>query len=352
MNFASDNVHGANPEILSAVTQAAEGTCSSYGDDPVTARMEAKLAEIFEHEVTVFPMITGSAANALALSSVVDPWGAILCHPESHINVDECGAPELFTGGAKLIPIEGENAIMDADVVKSFLDGYPLGFVHAVQPQVLSMTQATEAGAVMSLDQIQGLAEIARAKGLKVHMDGARFTNALVALGCTPAEMTWQSGIEVLSFGGTKNGCMAAEATIFFNKEDAKTTPFRRKRAGHLVSKMRFVTAQLDAYLTNDLWLKNARHANAMATRLTEGLTGLPGVSFASPTMANEVFPVLPLAVISKLRETGFDFYDWGAPGRGGIRLVPAFATDPQHVEAFIEKTASLTHGLANETAA
>jgi len=342
MNFASDNVHGANPEILAALAEASRGPASSYGDDPVTARVEARLAEIFEHEVTVFPVVTGSAANALALSSLVDPWGAILAHPESHANVDECGAPELFTGGAKIIPVDGANAIIDAETLRTMLAGYPMGFVHAVQPQAITLTQATEAGAVMSLDEIATLAAIAKGHGLKVHMDGARFANALVALGCSPAEMTWKSGIEVLSFGATKNGCLAAEAVIFFDEALAATTHFRRKRAGHLLSKMRFVTAQLDAYLADDLWLRNARHANAMATRLTEGLRALPGVGFASPTMANEVFPVLPSGILPGLRAAGFVFYDWGAPGSGGIRLVPGFGTDAADVEAFIERTRAL----------
>ncbi|MCR9256383.1 MAG: low specificity L-threonine aldolase [Alphaproteobacteria bacterium] len=348
MNFKSDNVHGCNPEILAGLAEAAKGTVDSYGDDPVTQRVEARLAEVFEHEVTVFPMTTGSSVNALILASMVDPWGAVLAHPESHINVDECGAPEMFTGGAKIIPIEGENAIMDSGTLKTTLDGYSFGFVHAVQPQAISMTQATEAGAVMSLDEIATLAGIAKDKGLKVHMDGARFANALVALDCSPAEMTWKQGVDVLSFGATKNGCMAAEAAVFFNKDLAATTHYRRKRAGHLVSKMRFVSAQLDAYLADDLWLGNARHANAMADRLTEGLKQLPGVDFMSPTMANEIFPILPRAVTAKLREAGFDFYDWGTPGAGGIRLVTAYATDPADVEAFIEKA----RGLLMEDAA
>lgn len=340
MNFCSDNVAGASPEILAHLSTVNEGPATPYGEDPVTARVEAALAAAFERapdEIASFPVATGTAANALCLATAVPPHGAVLCHRDAHINVDECGAPELFTGGAKLIPLDGDAAKLTPATVAAYLAGGWAGVVHHSQPACLSITQATEAGAVYTVDEVAALAEVAHAHGLALHMDGARFANALVANGCTAADMTWRAGVDLLSFGATKNGALAAEAAICFRPELAEGFGFRRKRAGHLFSKMRFLSAQLEAYLADDLWLRNATHANAMARRLGEGLAEAPGVRLADPVAANEVFLHLPDALAERLRARGFDFYPWGAGGADCHRFVTAWNTAPEDVALLIE---------------
>lgn len=339
MNFASDNVAGAAPEILAAVTAAAAGTAAAYGADALTARLTRRFADLFEREVAVFPVATGTAANALALAAVTPPWGAIYGHADSHIQTDECGAPEMFTGGAKLVALPGAHGKLTAETLRQALAEAGAGVVHRVQPAALSLSQATEAGTVYRPAEVAALAEVAHDHGLTVHMDGARFANAVVALGVRPADITWRAGVDVLSFGATKNGALAAEAVVFFRPELAASVAFRRKRSGHLVSKMRFLSAQLDAYLADDLWLRLARHANAMARRLAEGLATVPGARLRDPVEANEVFVSLPEPVIQGLSEAGFIFYRW----RGSvIRLVTAFNTDPAVVEALITAARSL----------
>jgi threonine aldolase len=333
VNFASDNVTGACPEVMQAIVAANEGAVMPYGNDPVTQRVEARLAEIFERPLAAFPVATGTACNALTLACVTPPYGAVYCHQVSHINTDECGAPEFYSGGAKLVDLPGEGGKLTAASLAAAIEG--AGVVHHVQPAAVSLTQASEAGTVYSLDEIAAIAEVAHAHGLKLHLDGARFANALVALGCTPAEMTWQAGVDLLSFGATKNGCLSAEAAIFFDPADAASFGYRRKRAGHLFSKMRVVSAQLEAYLADDLWLRNARHANALARRLAEGLAALPGVRLLHPCEANEVFADLPQAAIDGLLEAGFYFYVRDVGGVG-IRLVTAWNSREEDVEAFL----------------
>ena len=333
MDFRSDNVTGAHPRILEAIARANAGQVGSYGADPWSQRVEARLGEIFERSVKVFPVLTGTAANVVALASFVPPWGAIYCHPEAHINVDECGAPELFTGGAKLVPVPGEHGRITPAGVEARIHGE--GFVHAVQPAAISITQASECGTLYTPAEVAALADCARAHRMALHMDGARFANALVALGCTPAELTWKAGVDVLSFGATKNGCLAAEAVVLFHPEKAEEMAFRRKRGGHLLSKMRLVSAQLEAYLADDLWLANARHANAMARRLAEGLTA-QGCRLFHPVQANELFVEIPRARAEALQQQGFAFYDWEALGKEAWRLVTAFDTRAEDVEKFI----------------
>ncbi len=330
MDFRSDNVAGVAPQILEAVIAANEGTATSYGADEISARVEAKLCEIFEREVRAFPVATGTAANALSLSVMTPPYGAILCHEEAHIQLDECGAPEMFTGGAKLVPLPGVSGKLTPDSVRGVLEKTLTGDSHRVQPAALSLTQATEAGTCYRPAEIAALTEVARSRGMKVQMDGARFANAVAHLGASPAEVTWRAGIDALAFGATKNGALGAEIVVFFDTTLAETFAFRRKRAGHLFSKMRFVSAQLEAYLAEDRWLTFARHANAMGTRIAQGLQRLPRVTLLHPVEANEVFIQLPLQVVAGLRQAGFDFYDWtdGAPGT--VRLVMAFNTDPR----------------------
>jgi len=335
MNFASDNTAGISPEILAALAAANEGTVGSYGADPVTARLEAKLARIFEHEVAVFPVATGTAANALALAAVTPPWGAVLCHPLAHIACDEANAPEFYTGGAKLVPVAGADGKLAAADLAALLPG-DLGNVHHAQPAAVSLTQATECGTAYRPAEIAEIATLAHRHGLAVHMDGARFANALVHLDVSPADMTWRAGVDVLSFGATKNGALGAEAIVFFDPARARELPFRRKRAGHLFSKMRFLSAQLDAYVTGDLWLKNARHANAAAARLAEGLVRLPGVRLRHPVEANELFVELPETVISGLFAAGAQFYRWQGPTSTCVRLVTAWNTAEADVAQFL----------------
>ena len=337
MNFASDNVTGVSPEIMAALNAASDGTAMSYGQDEYTQRLETRFNELFETEVTIFSVATGSAANALALSVMTPPFGAIYCHQESHINVDECGAPEFYTGGAKLVTLSGRDGKVHAADLAAALDRSGAGVVHHVQPAVVSITQATEAGTVYSPDEIYAVAEITHSRGLYLHVDGARFPNAVVSLGCSPADLTWRVGVDVLCFGATKNGALAAEAVVFFNQTLAKTFGYRRKRGGHLFSKMRFLSAQLEAYLKEDLWLRNAEHANQMARKLARGLVELPAVKLCYPVEANEIFIELPEAVIQGLLIDGFHFYRWGGDKSTIVRLVTAFNTNAADVTAFIE---------------
>ena len=337
MNFCSDNVTGVAPEIMAALMATNEGAAMSYGNDECTKRLQTQFSELFETEVTVFPVATGSAANAIALSVITPPFGSIYCHADSHINLDECGAPEFYTGGAKLVSLPGANGKITAAALDIKLKKAGPGVVHHVQPAAVSLTQATEAGTVYTLEEICQIAEVAHAHKLNLHMDGARFANAIVSVGCTPAEMTWRAGVDVLSFGATKNGAMAAEAVIFFNRALAETFHFRRKRGGHLFSKMRFLSAQLEAYIADNLWLRNATHANQMAAKLAAGLTSIPDVKLCYPVEANELFALLPESMIQGLYAKGFQFYRWEGEDATIVRLVTAFNTKEEDVKAFLE---------------
>jgi threonine aldolase len=250
--------------------------------------------------------------------------------------VDECGAPEFYTGGAKLVTLSGSTGKINAVDLATVLAHAGAGVVHHVQPAAVSITQATEAGTVYTPDEIRALSEVAKSYGLYLHMDGARFANAVVSLGCSPSEVTWRAGVDVLCFGATKNGAMAAESVVFFNPTLAKTFGYRRKRAGHLFSKMRFLSAQLEAYITKDLWLRNAEHANRMAKKLAQGLVELPEVKLCYPVEVNELFIQLPEAVISGLLADGFQFYRWEGENSTTLRLVTAFNTSEADVDAFI----------------
>ena len=342
-NFCSDNVTTIAPEIMAALERANSGAAMPYGKDEITKRLEQRVADVFERSVAMFPVATGTASNALALSAITPPFGAVYCHEQAHIHVDECGAPELFTGGAKLVPLGGSGAKLTPPVLNAALAQEWRGNVHNAQPAVLSLTQATECGTVYRLEEIRALAEIAHAHRLLMHMDGTRFANAVVSLNCSPADATWRAGVDVLSLGATKNGAMAAEAMIFFDPAMAATVAFRRKRGGHLFSKMRFVSAQLEAYLTDDLWLRNARHANAMARRMADGLAKIQGCRLVHPREANLLFVTLPHRVIDGLEQAGFGFYREG--GVRTIRLVTAFNTDVKAVDAFVTAAQQLATG-------
>lgn len=346
MNFASDNVVGASAPVLDAIVRANGGALPAYGADALTRAVAERLGAVFEApELAVYPVVTGTAANALALSALVPPYGLCLCHAEAHVLEDECGAPELYAHGAKLVGLPGVGGKLDPGAVADYLDALPR-HVKQMPARALTLSQATEAGLVYTVDEVAALCEVAHARGLLVHMDGARFANALVAQGASSAAMTWRAGIDVLSFGATKNGCLAAEAILVFRPEVASDLEYRRKRGGHVLSKGRLVAAQLDAYLADDHWLANARHANAAAARLAEGLLALPGVRLPWAREANEVFPVLPHALDVHLRAGGAVYHPWSTkslppgeepgPDEVQVRLVTSFATSAEEVDAFL----------------
>jgi len=334
VKFASDNVVGACPEVLQAIINANDGIAPPYGNDEISSILQEKFSEIFEKEVIVYPTASGTASNALALSAISPVFGNIYCHKFSHINVDECGAPEFYTGGAKLIPLTGRDGKITTDELESNIGGF--GIVHHTQPSIVSITQATETGEVYTLDQIKSISEVAHKRKLKMHMDGARFANALVSLDVSPAEMTWKSGIDILSFGATKNGCIAAEAIVIFNKELVGNLPFLLKRSGHLLSKMRFVSAQLDAYISNDVWLKNAKHANNMAKKLSNGLVATNQVKLEYPTEANEVFVKLSREMVNHLNSEEYMMSNDELNG-STVRLVTAWNTKTEEIDEFLD---------------
>jgi threonine aldolase len=349
MNFCSDNVAVVAPEIMAAIEAANHGPAMAYGADEATGRLEARLTALFETDVAVFPVATGTAANSLALSAIAPPYGAIYCHELAHIHVDECGAPELFTGGAKLIALPGEHGKLAATDLAAAIHFSLEGGVHRAQPAAISLTQVTECGTLYRPDELRPIAALAREHGLRLHMDGARFANAVAALGCAPADITWRAGIDVLSLGATKNGALAAEAVVVFDRELAQTMRYRRRRGGHLFSKMRFVSVQLEAFLAHDLWLRNARHANAMARRVREGLAQVPGVRFRSPTEINFVLVTLPQPVWDGLVAEGYSFSRRGAPSEGIIRIACAFDTSEDAVDALVaaaHRYAGTQHGI------
>jgi threonine aldolase len=345
MNFASDNVMGASRPVLDALLAANEGPQPAYGADASTARVERRFAEIFERDVSVSLVTTGTAANALALAIMTPPWGLAVCHAEAHVIDDECGAPEFFMHGAKLAGIPGMGGKIAPGDLAAYLDGLPKA-VKQMPPSALSISQVTEAGLVYSLAEIAALADVAHARGLTVHLDGARFANAMIALDCTPAEMTWKAGVDVVSFGATKNGCLAAEAVLVFDPALAASLAYRRKRSGHTLSKGRLISAQLEGYFAGDHWLHNARHANARATDLAAGLREVEGVRLPWATQANEVFAIVPQSLDAALKAQGIVYNTWFTgslpegerigPGETMIRLVTSFATRGEDVERLL----------------
>lgn len=347
MFFASDNASGASEKILQAILRANAGNAMPYGADDWSKAAEEKISEVFERPCAVFLVPTGTAANALALAAFTPPYGAIFCHDDAHVMDDECGAPEFFTAGAKLVGISGALGKIAAKDFERTLAAYPRGLVKQVQPATLTLSQATESGTLYSLAEIRALADLAHRKDVAVHMDGARFANALAALGCTPAEMTWKSGVDVLSLGGTKNGAIMCEAVVFFDRDRAADFLYLRKRGGHTVSKGRFIGAQMLAWLEDGHWLELAAHANRMAQRLARGLAKAPGIRLPWKPQANEVFAILPGETNKGLRAAGASYYDWGSrglegaktalkPGEVFVRMVTSFTTLPEDVDAFV----------------
>jgi threonine aldolase len=350
VDFTSDNAYGVSPAIMRALERANQGAVASYGEDELSAEVEAALSRVFEREVAVFQVVTGTAANALSIAAFTPPFGAVLCHEDAHIMSDECGAPEFYSAGAKLIGLPGAGCKLDPAGLIAALARMERGNPHHTPPAMLSLTQSTEAGTVYRQGEIAELCRLAHDRGLAVHMDGARFANALVSLEASPAEITWKAGVDVLSFGATKNGAMAAEAVVLFSPEKAQEIEYRRKRAGHLMSKSRFIAVQLLAYLEDGLWLDTARYANRLAAQLGAGLAALPGVRLAWPVEANEVFALLPRDLDVRLRAAGARYHPWQGRARpeGGmnnarevlVRLVTSGAMEEGTVTRLLENAA------------
>ncbi len=345
MIFTSDNAAGAAPEILAALGLAAEGRAMPYGADAATARVEARLRELFEApEARAFLVGTGTAANALALACLCPPWATVYAHAESHVEKDEFAAPEFYTGGAKLTLVDGPHAKMRAERLAELARHGGARGVHHVQNGAVSVTQATERGALYSTDEIAGIAEIAHSRGMALHMDGTRFANALARSNASPAEMSWKAGVDVLCLGATKCGALGAEAVIFFSPEKAWEFELRRKRGGHLFSKMRFLAAQMEAWLADGLWLRLAGHANAMADRLAEGIAAAPGARVLNEVAANMVFAEIGRAQHRRLQAAGARYYLWPAAQDGAaedgppltIRLVCSHETAEAEVDGFL----------------
>jgi len=347
MNFGSDNATGASDAVMQTLLDANTGTTAGYGADDWCKRAEQRIADTFECEVKVFFVATGTAANTLALASLVHPWQSILCHAESHIINDESTAPEFITGGARMIPLAaGHGKLEPTDLQRHFSSAGTL-VPHNSMAGALSITQTSELGLVYTPDEIAALTHTAQEHDVRIHMDGARFANAVAAIGCSPAELSWQAGVDVLCLGATKCGALAAEAVVFFNHGLAKNFEHRRKRTGHLLSKGRLFGAQFEAWLTNEHWLELAQHANAMASLLAANLHDIAGVRLAWPTQANEIFVVMPKPMQAVLEAAGAVFYEWPATAmanhevladdEGLVRLVTSFQTHPNEVAAFIQ---------------
>lgn len=309
IDYRSDNTGRASPEILEALVRANRGTALGYGADEWTAALQPRFSELFEAPVRVFPVATGTAANALALAALGPSWGNIYCSEFAHINTSEANATGFFGGGVKLVPVGGEHGKVAADLLSEALSGISPAQLHRGRPSAVSLTQATDLGAVYSLDEIRAIAEVTRRHGLRLHMDGARFANAVARLGCSPAELTRQSGVDIMSFGATKNGGALCDAIVVFAPELVDIVAVQLRRAGQVWSKMRFASAQLIAYIENGLWLEMARASNAAAARIAAGLRDTPGARLVAPIEANEIFLELPGAVMDALETDGFQFY-------------------------------------------
>jgi threonine aldolase len=337
--FASDTYAGICPEAFAALAEANRGHARPYGDDPWTARAVAGVRELFETDCSVFFVSTGTAANALALSALCRPFDGVLCHADAHIQTDECGAPEFATPGIKLIPVTGRDGKLDPECVRPAV--VKRRDVHGNRPHVLSLSQATEAGTVYGVEEVRALAALARELGLRVHVDGARFANALATLRVRPRELTWQAGVDVLCLGGSKDGLAVGDAVVFFDRALAEDFAYRQKQAGHLVSKMRYVTAPWAAALESGAWRQNAEHANAMARRLEAGLRNVAGLQVVYPVQANAVFVEMPRPWAEALHAKGWLFYTIA----DGERLMCSWDTEAADVEAFLTDVRAVADG-------
>jgi threonine aldolase len=330
--FASDNTAGICPEAMSALIDANVGAVPSYGNDEITARVSRQLREIFEFECEIFFVFNGTAANSLAVSTCCQPYHSVICADVAHLETDECGGPEFFSGGAKVLVAESHDGKLIPASVEKLITGRK--DIHYPKPHVISLTQPTELGTNYSLDEIIQLSHLARRFGLRLHMDGARFANSLAASGKAPSEITWKAGVDILCLGGAKMGLPLGEAILFFNKELAIEFAYRCKQAGQLASKMRFLTAPWLGVLNDSVWLRHAAHANAMAARLSNGLAEIAGVQVLHPTEVNAVFAALPEACHRKLAERGWHYYTF--IGRGGARFMCSWATTEQDVDMLL----------------
>jgi threonine aldolase len=345
MHFASDNTGPAHPKVMEALVRANEGYMPSYGADRLMDEVRARIREVFEApEAAVYLVATGTAANSILLATLCQPWQTIFCAPHAHIHEDECGCPEFFTGGAKLTLVQGREDKMEPDALRAAIEGEENRGVHGVQRGPVSITQATERGTVYALDEIRALTGVAKAYGLPVHMDGARFTNALVTLGCSAAEMTWKAGVDAVSFGGTKNGLLGVEAAVIFDPAKAWELELRRKRSAHLFSKHRYLSAQMAAYLEDDLWLEMARLANAACRRLAQGLNSVPGAVLNFPPEANMIFVDLPRSTLQRLDDAGAEYSLWSGALEGAdrdealtVRLVCDWSASDEDIDRFLE---------------
>src|SRR5215472_10760360 len=333
IDFRSDNTGRAAPQILEALIQANHGTALGYGADDWTAALQQRFSELFETAVHVFPVATGTAANALALASLGPSWGIVYCSEVAHINTAEANAAGFFGGGLKLVAVGGDHGRINDDCLADALAATAPGQIHRGQPSAVSLTQATDLGAVYTLDQIRAVAEVAKGRGLKLHMDGARFANALARLGCSPAEATWRSGIDIMSFGATKNGGALCDAIVVFAPHLADGLAVQLRRAGQVWSKMRFASAQLIAYVENGLWLDMAQASNAIAARIAAALHDLPGPRLLAPVEANEIFLELSSATMDALERDGFQFY---RRSRSLARFVCRFDTTQAEADALV----------------
>lgn len=339
IELRSDNAAGVAPEIMAAVAAANSGSALAYGDDHVTTQLEAVVRDVFEHPMArVFPVTSGTAANALALTSLCPPWGAVLCHESAHILNSEGGATSMLGGGAVMQGVPGASHRVHPDGLEAVLDAVRWGDPHHSQPAVLSLTQPTDMGTVYTVTEIAALADTAHSRGLRVHIDGARIANATARLGCSPADITWRAGVDVLSLGATKNGALSAEAIVVFDNNAADELVYRTKRSGHVTSKMRFQSAQLIAYLTNDLWLRLAAHSNQQMERLAAGLVNA-GVELLNPPAVNMLFVRVPDEASTQLEAAGLLFYRIGP---GLIRLVTSWQTSDDDIDQTLERFANV----------
>lgn len=337
--FASDNYAGICPEALAALVDANAAYAPAYGDDEWTRRVSDRLRNLFACDCDVYFVFNGTAANSLALASLCQSYHSVVCHDLAHVETDECGGPEFFSNGSKLLPASGENGKLTPAALLEVITRR--NDIHYPKPRVVTLTQATEVGTVYRPDEIAAIAEVAHSHGLRVHMDGARFANALVSLGAAPADISWRAGIDVLCFGGTKMGLPVGEAVVFFDRSLSEDFAWRCKQAGQLASKMRFLSAPWLGVLDNDVWKKHAAHANEMAQRLGKGLQDIPGAQLLFPVEANGVFVSLPQAVLDGLRSRGWRFYTF--IGAGGARFMCSWDTPPESVEALLKDLRELS---------
>ena len=335
-NFGSDNASGIHPAIVESIVTASLGSAPAYGLDALTKSVERKLAALFECDVTVLLVGTGTAANCIALATLCPSVGGIFAHAEAHIANDESTAPELYTGGARQFTVGGDDAKPDLEELAQKIDVSGARGVHSVQPAVISISNLTELGARFSPDEIATYSELAKNRGMKLFMDGARFANAVAGGSESPADLTWRSGVDALSFGATKNGAMAAEALVFFNPDEAILAEFHRKRGGHLWSKHRYLAAQFDAYLESDLWLELAKASNTSMARLRDGVSSSNNASILAGGDGNELFITMEEDVLERLLQRGHMFYAWPSLPKA-YRLVTSFTTSTEEIDEFIE---------------